>query len=332
LYLIPSRKFDDIPGVKVIYPPEKLTKYLGNVPARLIYFLYFSYKHRPDYVGGFHLLFNGMAAQLVAKVLNIKSMYFCVGGPAEVEGGGINSENRLLGKLKSPDLGIEKRLIEIVKGFDLIITMGSSAKKFFESKGVNAQIWIASGGISKSKFCKSKGEAQYDFVFVGRLAPIKRIDILINSINILQRKGLNVTVAIIGDGELMAQLKREVEDLGITNSVKFMGARSDIEYWYSISKIFVLTSDSEGLSLALIEAMMSGLPAIVSDVGDLGDIVDDGVNGFLVRSRDPSAFASSMHELLTNLDLYQKFSHMAIRSAENFSIENATKKWGEILA
>ena len=97
------------------------------------------------------------------------------------------------------------------------------------------------------------------------------------------------------------------------------------------SKIFVLTSDSEGLSLSMMEAMMSGLPAVVSDVGDLGNLVENDVNGFFVPRRCPEQFAARIIELLTDESKLKRFSQAAHDAAMNYSIDAATEKWDQII-
>lgn len=331
LFLVSSKQFTNIDGISIVCPPVTLEKIIGNVPSRLFYFMYIVVKVKPDIVGGFHLLFNGMIAQLVAKIANAQSLYFCVGGPAEVIGGGIDSENKLFGKQDKPDFNIEEKLIRVVRGFDHVITMGSSAKQYFKDKNVNATINIVSGGINDSKFNVSKVDPKYDFIFIGRLAKIKRIDIYLQAIKLLVEAGHKPSAVIVGDGELKDELEMLSRTLDISDCVEFVGAKADIEYWHSISKVFVLTSDSEGLSLALIEAMMSGLPAVVSDVGDLSDIVVDGSNGFLVDSREPRQFMQKMELLLTDSNLYKKYSNEAKKTADRYKIENTTKLWDNIL-
>ena len=125
----------------------------------------------------------------------------------------------------------------------------------------------------------------YDLILVGRLAPIKRIDLYLRAIEQVSRRLPDVTAAIVGDGALRTELEQLVEELGIGERVHFAGQQSDVEDWLSRSRIFVLTSDSEGLALSLMEAMMCGLPAVVSDVGELGELVASGTNGCLVFKR-----------------------------------------------
>ena len=77
---------------------------------------------------------------------------------------------------------------------------------------------------------------------------------------------------------------------------------------------------------------MCGLPAVVSDVGDLADLVEDGVNGFLVPRRSPQAFADRLVELLTDESRLTAFSKAARRSAMRYKTENTVQRWNDIFA
>jgi L-malate glycosyltransferase len=120
--------------------------------------------------------------------------------------------------------------------------------------------------------------------------------------------------------------------LGLEQNVTFAWHQENVESWLRRSRIFVLTSDSEGLSLSMMEAMMSGLPAVVSNVGDLGDLVQDGVNGFLVPRRSPQAFADCIVELLSDHEKLAAFSAAAHRSALRYETRAAVACWDRLFA
>ncbi len=287
-----------IEKVEVIPPGIALSRLLGDVPARMITFVLVALRRRPDVLGGFHLLLNGLAASLVGRMCGARSMYFCVGGPAEVLGGGVLSENRLFEKLRAPDERIESMLLRAVGGFDLIVTMGHGAKTFFRERGVGGEIRVVSGGIEAVRFMPESAPPAWDVVFVGRLVPIKRLDVLIRALGLVRRDVPSLKAVFVGDGPLRPELEALTTELGLEGAVEFAGSQPDVASFLRRGKIFVLTSATEGLSLALMEAMMAGLPAVVSDVGDLGDIVRDGHSGFLVRDRTPERFAERIALLL----------------------------------
>jgi glycosyltransferase involved in cell wall biosynthesis len=107
-----------------------------------------------------------------------------------------------------------------------------------------------------------------------------------------------LSLAIVGDGPLREELERLAAHLGLARNVSFLGRRDDVAEWLERARVFVLASDSEGLALSVMEASMAGLPCVVSDVGDLGDLVVDGRNGWRVPRRDPDALAGRLLDLL----------------------------------
>lgn len=314
-----------------IYPPRWLIKLVGQVPARLMTFAWTALRKRPDIVGGFHLLVNGLLASLLARYVAAQSLYFSVGGPMELLDGGIWAENRLFGKMETPDPVVEQKLIRVVGTFDLVITMGTGAIAFFRNQGIETRFHVVSGGIDAERFQPADSPPTSDLILVGRLAEIKRVDIFLQAVRYVADKIPTVTASIVGDGELREPLEQLARDLGIEQQVQFMGHQPNVIDLLRQARIFVLTSDTEGLSLALMEAMMCGLPAIVSNVGDLGDLVKDGINGFLVERRSPHDFADRIVRLLSNDELLRTFSQSARRSAMQHEVSAVSRRWDDIL-
>lgn len=335
LRIVATNPVPPVEGVEVIYPPAWLRRMLGHVPARLLVFVWVAVRTRPDVVGAFHMLVNGLVAALVARWIGSRSMYFCVGGPVEVLDGGVHGENRYFARLKTPDALVERWLLEAVAACDLIITMGSRAVTFFRQRGVTSACHVVAGGINASTFVSSspseREHAAYDAVLVARLVPIKSIDIFVRAIAELAAARPNVTAAIVGDGPLREPLERLARDLGIADRITFTGQQRDVQHWLRQSRVFVLTSQSEGLALSLMEAMTCGLPAVVSHVGDLSDLVTDGVNGFLVVERDPRAFARRLAALLDNPPQYHAFAEAARQAARRYEIPETVRLWDRVL-
>jgi len=316
--------------VEAIYPPKLLVKTIGSVPARLLTFFWIAITRSPHVIGGFHLLMNGMLAALIAKFIGAKSIYFCVGGPMELLGGGIYSENRLFGKLEAPDERLEKKLIQLVRHFDLVVTMGKKAIDFFKENGVESNFQAISGGLDSNRFYPAASPPDFDLILVGRLAPIKRIDLFLHVVEVLRLTKRGIKAVIVGDGALRAKLEQTIHDLSLDKNIEMVGHQKDVEGWLRRSRIFVLTSDSEGLALSLMEAMMCGLPAVVSDVGELSELVEQGVNGYLISDRSAGSFSDRILEILSDKTVYSRFSEAACRSAERHDLAETTNKWNEI--
>jgi glycosyltransferase involved in cell wall biosynthesis len=320
-----------IDKVEVIVPGKLLSGIVGKVPARLVTFLCVALRTRPHAVGGFHLLVNGLIASLAARAGGGRSIYFCVGGPAEVQGGGILSENRLFEKLGAPDPMVESLLVRSVAEFDLVVAMGSRGKAFFRERGILGDIQVVSGGIDADRFGSGGGSPRWDVAFVGRLAPIKQVDLLLRALAVVKREIPGVRAVIVGDGPLRRELETLAETLGLGDAVEFAGQRADVPSILEKSRVFVLTSKTEGLSLALMEAMTAGIPAVVSDVGDLRDLVRHEENGFLVDMPTPENFAERIAAILKDGAMGRRFAEAARSAAEKRDTLCVMKQWDAIL-
>ena len=119
-----------------------------------------------------------------------------------------------------------------------------------------------------------------------RAVPLKRLDRVACCIAELQRRGIDVRWTCIGDGETLESAKSQVNDLGIADRVVFKGALSrDQVYAYYRSTpvdVFVNASEVEGIPLSIMEALSFGIPAVATKVGGNPEIVEDGVNGYVV--------------------------------------------------
>ncbi|MFO1402460.1 MAG: glycosyltransferase [Steroidobacteraceae bacterium] len=317
--------------IRLHSPPRWLVRLGGPVIARLLTFLWLGLRLRPHLVGGFHLLFNGLVAATLARLVGARSLYFCVGGPAEVLNGGLQSENRLFEKLGAPDPVVERQLIRAACRIDLIVTMGSSGRRFFLEQGAPAVVTV-SGGLDAALYAPGGTVPDFDVIFVGRLAPIKRVDLLIGAIALARARLPAIRAVIVGDGPERGALEAQARALGVQDCVQFAGQQSQIAAWLKRARLFVMCSDTEGLSLALMEAMLCGLPALVPAVGDLGDLVANGENGYLVVERTPDAYAARLLELLGDGARLQRFGAAARRLAEPYEFGACAARWDAILA
>ena len=150
---------------------------------------------------------------------------------------------------------------------------------------------------------------------VGRLAAIKRVDLFLAAMAYALPHLPGLTAVVVGDGAERPDLEKRARELGLEGRVRFVGHQVDVGPWLARARALVLSSDSEGLPLSVIEAMTAGLPVVVSHVGDLPDLVENGVNGFLVKERTPEAFSEKIVRLLRDEALRARFSEAARRAA-----------------
>jgi len=157
---------------------------------------------------------------------------------------------------------------------------------------------------------------------VGNLYPVKGHKYLIDAIPAVLEKYPNTSFVFAGRGQLESDLKQQVNRLGLDKRVHFLGLRQDIPRILALLDVFVLPSLSEGLSMAILEAMMAGKPVIATRVGGNPEIVLDGETGFLVPSKDSHALAERLITLLTDRHLAAQLGANGQRRAEGqFSLQ-----------
>lgn len=135
-------------------------------------------------------------------------------------------------------------------------------------------------------------------ITVGRLAAVKNFGMLIRAFAGLAVRWPKLELSIVGDGPERPALESLAKQLGLADMVKFLGFRSDVDALLAQSQIFVLTSLSEGIPMAILEAMKSGLPVVATRVGGVPATVMDGVTGSLVDSGDDRALTRALAALI----------------------------------
>jgi glycosyltransferase involved in cell wall biosynthesis len=144
-----------------------------------------------------------------------------------------------------------------------------------------------------------------------RLVQEKGIIYLLQAMPRLLESTPALQLLIAGEGDLCDTLTEAVSQLGIANHVHFLGMRRDTPELLKAFDIFMLPSISEGLPMALLEAMAAGLPIIASDVGGVSFAVRHGVNGLLVPPADPRAISNAAEALLANPSRMRDFGSMS---------------------
>lgn len=146
---------------------------------------------------------------------------------------------------------------------------------------------------------------------VGRLNWAKDQAGMIRAFRKVHEQEPDSALLLIGDGELRAELQQCAVEEGVADAVHFLGDRSDVPELLRGLDQFVLSSVSEGYSMALLEASAVGLPIVATDVGGNGEIVKDGVTGALVQARNADALAEAMLSLLQERELSASLAHAA---------------------
>jgi glycosyltransferase involved in cell wall biosynthesis len=242
----------------------------------------------------------------------------------------------VLGRLPRPVRPLEAFLLWIIRGCAAVVAMGEKGRQALISHGVAPErVHAIPPSIDAERFRPSSNgrRPDYDVVTVGDLLEVKRTHDLLAAVAQLRRSRPGIKLAVVGTGPLESELVARARTLGIADSVDFLGYREDVETVLARSGVFALSSRSEGLSVALCEAMACGVPAVVSDVGELRDLVHDGRNGFVVAPADVDALADRLGRLLADPDLRATLGRAAAADAHAYAgVERISSIYRDVLA
>ena len=170
-------------------------------------------------------------------------------------------------------------------------------------------------------------ENEFEISAAGRLVEQKNYSLLIKAVSLVRGKYPEVRWYIYGDGALKQELKQQIFQLGLENNVFLPGNKKDVNKWVSKSSIFVMSSNYEGLSNALIEAMMQGKACISTDYPGANELIDNGKNGIIVPIGNYKELANSIITLFENKDIRQKLGKEAMVDSIKFKKENVIGQW-----
>jgi glycosyltransferase involved in cell wall biosynthesis len=140
-------------------------------------------------------------------------------------------------------------------------------------------------------------KAGFTLVYVGRLAPVKNHALLLNGFHAAQSSRPDLRLWMVGDGSERGMLESLAAELGISAQVTFWGQQLDVAPFFSAADAFVMSSSSEGLPMSLLQAFSLGLPAIVTDVGGMAEVVRLAKAGIAVSANDPAGMAAGILQL-----------------------------------
>jgi len=145
---------------------------------------------------------------------------------------------------------------------------------------------------------------------------------LIEAAAIVIRQIPDARFVIAGEGELRGALERQVKDHKLEKHVYLLGFRPDVLSLQKIFDVFVMSSVTEGLGTSLLDAMACAKPVVATAAGGIPEVVEDGLTGLLVPTRDPEAMAAAIVRLLNDAGLRRQMGEAALLSArERFSVE-----------
>lgn len=172
---------------------------------------------------------------------------------------------------------------------------------------------------------------EHVFVTAGRLEPVKDQTTMIEAFATFQQSHPDYRLVIYGEGPLRESLQMLIEEKRLQNNVTLAGRTNDLWNKIASAEAFLLTSEYEGMSNALIEAMCLGLPVISTKVAGATDLVKDGENGFLIEVHDRDSLAERMNFLADDAELRERMGNKASDVYNLVRQDKINKKWVEYL-
>ena len=219
----------------------------------------------------------------------------------------------------------------ILQNADVVLALTEDMKKEMQ-RVFPREVFVIPNGISLERFKVSSGHegkrSTRTLIFVGRLHPVKGIQYLIEAMAIVYQKIPDIKLVIVGDGVERPTLEKQVKELDLNECIQFLGQvpqekMPDIMHQ---ADILVLPSLSEGFPTVLLEAMASGLPIIATSVRGIPDLIDDGINGYLVNTKKSGEMADRILTLMLNDDVRKEMSVNNREKAKMFTWDKVADK------
>ena len=192
------------------------------------------------------------------------------------------------------------------------------------------KIDVIPNGVELEKFFPSQNKEQADelrLITAGRLSSTKRIDMLINAVEILKNKGYKIRFTIAGSGALEQPLKQMISQKKLDSCITMTG-KIDSEKMpelYRDSDIYISASMTEGMSNSMLEALASGLPIVTNCCEGLDELINN--NGVIIETPSPEEISKAVMNLADNRQTLTQFSVAAKQQAEKFSWSTVADKY-----
>ena len=190
-------------------------------------------------------------------------------------------------------------------------------------------ITVISNGVDLERFARSPLPREPVVAVVANLNSYKRHDLFLRGFDLASRRIPAARAILVGDGPERRRLEKLAAELGIAERVTFLGRLADPRSAVSEARVVSLTSLHEGLPNALLEAMAMGRPVVATEVGGVPELVDDGVEGFLVGN-DPVDLGERLAVLLTNDGTAETMGERARARAERFGWDDVIERTHEV--
>ena len=221
----------------------------------------------------------------------------------------------------------------------VLVTVSEKTRRLALAEGVKAErISVIQNGIAPMLF---EGEHRLEvrrdagigaddpfLLAVGRLVPVKAHEVLISAMSAVLKEFPNAKLGICGDGVLRPNLEAQIKLLDLESAVKLFGEQGNVAKFLFSADVFVLPSRSEGLPMALLEAMSAGLPVVATGLDGVAEVVLEGEHGLFAPIDDSDALANVILQLLRDPSMRARMGTAARRRVdEMYSIDRTGEQY-----
>jgi glycosyltransferase involved in cell wall biosynthesis len=223
---------------------------------------------------------------------------------------------------------------------DELVALGvAPASKFRVIRlGIELDNRVSSDGSARAETRRTMGvpEARFVVGWIGRMTGVKRTDVVLKGFRALRDNGVDAILCMVGDGPDRAAVEQLAGELGIVRDCLFAGYQEDVGPFFAAFDVFVLPSGNEGTPVTAIEALATGCPVVATRVGGVPDVVDDGVDGFLVAPGAVQELAARLAELARDPELRVRMGaagreRMRTRYAVDRLVDDVDRLYRELL-
>ena len=166
---------------------------------------------------------------------------------------------------------------------------------------------------------------------VARMHPEKNLPLLVRAFARVAASRPRAMLLLAGDGPVRPECVRIAEDTGVRERVRFLGTRSDVARILAALDVFVLSSDTEGLPVAVVEAMAAERPVVATDVGAVAELVHENDNGHLVPAGDETALAAAIERVLADPETARRMGERGREIfRDGFTLERMAMAYGRV--
>lgn len=237
---------------------------------------------------------------------------------------------------------------KVWKGSERVIANSQGLKDLAQKTNPQQKIEIIPNGINTRQFKPSpynfgsptskmevglpRSFTDFQILCVTRITPRKGIRYLIEAFSQLSKKYPNLNLQIVGEGDEKNNLEELVRKLGIEKQINFVGLlpHEKLPAYYQSACVYVLPSLNEGMSNSMLEALASGLPLIATNTGGTSELVEEGINGFIVKMKDTQDLANKIEILMKDEELRKKMGEASRRKAESMSWEKVAEDYANL--